>query len=374
MAIHASVVAETRGRFARIYGLTIDTLRLASQSLIESQHIVVKASLAHAIREWGNSAKAIADRYFDIRGTEDELLGAIDNSHGSPGSTLAQGIDLLSSALNSDHSMDYPILLTSDHDSIDLLNTLRLRNGRATVHVQSLGAVPSKAPKFWDALPDRPGRPVGLRIVQSASFPSFFSESANFLHSVMFSIELCAAEVCAANILLHGHEMPPSLLVSMTKQIQDEMRHYFVLEELLRDHGSKVGDFEIDLDVWNKYLLGENLAERLAIEQRLGEGIGLDGGNSLYDRLASRGFSKEADVFDFINADEITHVRNGNCWLREVLMDQENLSGLDDRMRSKIRKAGLSHRLVEPLADSDRKLAGFTDEELKALHGLAASN
>lgn len=219
-------------------------------------------------------------------------------------------------------------------------------------------------PEPLPAIPERPGRAVGL-VEDDGSEPSAESfDLAKLLHDAVFGIELCAAEICAT-IIAHHPDAPWGLRLDMAKQVRDEGRHFELLTDRMEEVGARAGDYPISFDVWDKFLLGSTLAERIVIEQRLGEGIGLDGGLHIYRWANKNGDTKTAFLFDYINADEITHVGNGNRWLAELIgHDQAALADLDAGVRQLLAS---HHRPVVhaiPINATDRALAGFGPEEI----------
>jgi uncharacterized ferritin-like protein (DUF455 family) len=187
----------------------------------------------------------------------------------------------------------------------------------------------------------------------------------------MFTIELCAAELCAASLALHAFEVPTGLLVDISKQVYDEMRHFDMLAGLLTRHDTKIGDHPIDTLIWDKFLLGETLAERLVIEQRLGEGVGLDGGYALYQRFVAADDHHASQCFDFINGDEMTHVRNGNHWIEYLAGGSDERDALDAKMRQRLAANSWPVRHNEPVNVTDRALAGFSRDEIAGIRSMA---
>ncbi len=101
------------------------------------------------------------------------------------------------------------------------------------------------------------------------------------------------------------------------------------------------------------------------IEQRLGEGQGLDGCLNVYNKLIDLDDLSTALIFDYIMADEVNHVERGNYWIRYLLKGNEvAIQSLEARTRIKLLKLGLDLSVPIPVNVRGRRLAGFTDEEI----------
>jgi uncharacterized ferritin-like protein (DUF455 family) len=87
----------------------------------------------------------------------------------------------------------------------------------------------------------------------------------------------------------------------------------------------------------------------------------------IYRALKKMGDERTALLFDYINADEVTHVGNGNRWLRELLGSDEAVAALDAETRRLLAAANWPTASPMPLNVEDRILAGFTEAELAEL-------
>ncbi|MFE2062802.1 DUF455 family protein [Streptomyces sp. NPDC059467] len=221
-------------------------------------------------------------------------------------------------------------------------------------------------------IPVRPGRDPRLREHRPGIDPAGVGElssSVNItdpLHDVAFKIELCAAEICATLLALHP-EAPWGLRHDLARQVRDEGRHFELLITRMRELGGTVGSHPVRFQIWDKFRLGRTLPERILIEQRLGEGIGLDGGLRVYRWLQQIGDTRTATIFDYINADEVTHVGNANHWLEELLGGADEVRELDARVRDLLAGHDMPVRHMIPINVEDRALSGFSAEEIAAL-------
>jgi uncharacterized ferritin-like protein (DUF455 family) len=211
-------------------------------------------------------------------------------------------------------------------------------------------------------LVETPARDKGLQVLDPVGpGPSSFTM---FVHSTIFNIEICATEICARIIIEH-RDAPWKLKVDMARQVYDEVRHAESLLGRLRELGGTVGEFPIDLRVWRAFRTGESLAEQLMLQQRIGEGGGLDGGDIIRMGRIQAGDERTARLFEYINADEINHVRNGNRWLAHLLNhDAAALAELERKATAKMMAIGCKRPPLRPWVDG-RRLAGFTERDIK---------
>ncbi|GAA3973652.1 hypothetical protein GCM10023085_65190 [Actinomadura viridis] len=231
-----------------------------------------------------------------------------------------------------------------------------------------VGEDPGPPPDRRSALPEipiRPGRDAALREAGPDEEASDGTR-ASFLHESIFRVELCAAEICAV-LLAHHPEAPWGLRHDLAKQVRDEARHYELFAERMRELGVSEGRYPIVFDVWDKFVMGRTLPERLIIEQRIGEGIGLDGAVKAFRVLREEGDYKTLMIFDYVVADEITHVGNGNRWLRRLIGSDEGLERLDREVRERLAAHGRPVDNQKAINVNDRELAGFTDREIAEL-------
>ncbi len=240
----------------------------------------------------------------------------------------------------------------------DLLRTFRRSGG--VLGVPDDRCAVAAAPALG-LIPARPARErLGERAASAGG--SALGES---LHDSIFRVELAAAEICAANIA-HFVDMPPGLRALLARQAWDEARHFELLAAQMEEAGTAPGDHAVSFEVWDVCLQGESLAERLIIEQRLGEGRALDGAPKTYGEFRGQ-HPPLAEIFEYIQADEIIHVRVANEWLRELLGSSRAVEEREASLRRRLAAAGFPIRHRHPVNEVDRTLAGFSEEELRSL-------
>lgn len=126
----------------------------------------------------------------------------------------------------------------------------------------------------------------------------------------------------AAQCLADFPSAPWDLRMRLARQCADESRHSEVLLRRLREMGGRKGEFPVANFEWGVTLMVDNLPGRLAIQNRTFEAGLIDILGTLRKVWQQAGDETTADVLDGILADEITHVRFANQWIRR--MTEEN--------------------------------------------------
>ncbi len=157
-----------------------------------------------------------------------------------------------------------------------------------------------------------------------------------FLHFVAMEIEFSAMELCGKTIAMH-REMPLAFKCDFARQIHDETRHAIAVWNRLREIGGYLGEFPYSQRLWKCFNMGQNLAQRLALQNIVMEGNAFENGLSLEAELTQAGDAETCRIWEFLNMDEMSHVQYGNKWLlhltghneseyaRQVLLASRNL-------------------------------------------------
>lgn len=352
-------------------------------AFVDSDKLDVKIALGYTLYEAAQVLMLCLDRFSRLRGTSQqitEILSASMAVYPNTNRRIACISQLLLPSILklievSDDSYSYALL----NDDIILKEKIVFHAKRMDFHLENL-ELPvldsdierDSCPISWEP-PRSPKRPPHFITLPNVSAPFEPASIGEFLHAATFGIELCAAEICASNLGRWMDSCPPGLILDMSRQTYDEVRHFELLRYVIEREGAELGQYPVDTALWSKYLLADNLAEALMIEQRLGEGIGLDGGARLHREFARWGDVELTEIFDFINADEMCHVREGNQWLRVILGGPDQVALLDASIRQKLESAGFPVVHEKPINETDRELAGFTANEIRAISLSAAS-
>jgi hypothetical protein len=93
----------------------------------------------------------------------------------------------------------------------------------------------------------------------------------------------------------------------------------------LREIGGYKGEFPISNFEWNVTCMLDSLAARLALQNRTFEAGELDLLGQLPAKWRAVGDNATADVLESILADEITHVRFANQWLKFMVQEDRRI-------------------------------------------------
>lgn len=126
----------------------------------------------------------------------------------------------------------------------------------------------------------------------------------------------------AARCLADFPAAPWGLRMRLARQCADESRHTEVLLRRLRELGGHKGEFPVANFEWGVTMTVDDLPGRLAIQNRTFEAGLIDILGTLRKVWRQAGDDTTADALDAILADEITHVRFANRWIRR--MTEEN--------------------------------------------------
>ncbi len=186
----------------------------------------------------------------------------------------------------------------------------------------------------------------------------------------------------AAQCLVDFPEAPWELRMHLARQCWDESRHVAGLYRRLREIGGYKGEFPISCFEWCVTCSLDTLAARLALQNRTFEAGELDLLGQLPAKWREAGDEKTAEVLESILADEITHVRFANQWLRVLVREDRRLAlkiAMAVRFLSAVTAAlspqegqlspiGLPYEepqnRITQVNVADRKQADFTDSEI----------
>lgn len=186
----------------------------------------------------------------------------------------------------------------------------------------------------------------------------------------------------AAQCVVDYPEAPWGLRMELARQCWDEARHIAGLHRRLQEMGSRKGAYPISAFEWQVTCAIDDLAGRLASQNRTFEAGAMDvvGGNIREWRAL--GDDETADVLEAILADEIHHVRFANRWIKQlaaadprvlmkVAMAVRFVSHANTSLQPKQGDKNAVGKVYEdpsnriPMVNvDDRKLAEFNDDEI----------
>jgi uncharacterized ferritin-like protein (DUF455 family) len=173
----------------------------------------------------------------------------------------------------------------------------------------------------------------------------------------------CVAMEIASQALVDFPDAPWDLRMCIARQAADESRHVEILFRRLLELEGRKGEFPVSNYEWSVTGMIDNLPGRLAIENRTFEAGLIDILGQLKMTWREAGDHRTADALEAILADEITHVRFANRWIKA-------LTEKDPRVLLKVAQAIRFLRAVNdalaPAAD-ETNAAGVTLGEGKLL-------
>lgn len=192
----------------------------------------------------------------------------------------------------------------------------------------------------------------------------------------------CVAMEIASQALVDFTDAPWDLRMSLARQAADESRHVNILYTRLRELGGRKGEFPVSNFEWNVCGMVDNLPGRLAIENRTFEAGLIDILGQLRNTWRAAGDDRTADALEAILADEITHVRFANRWIKRLTEQQPRVllqvasairylravNAALAALPGEVNAAGVTiteKKLEAPAVYVDGRLeAGFTQEEV----------
>ena len=186
----------------------------------------------------------------------------------------------------------------------------------------------------------------------------------------------------AARCLVDFPEASWDLRMSLARQVADESRHASLLLRRLCELDGRKGEFPVANFEWGVTLMLDNLPGRLAVQNRTFEAGLIDILGTMRNRWREVGDHETADLLEGILADEVTHVRFANRWIKRITEeDPRNLLKVAQAVRylrqvfdDLAPKVGDTNALGEAWTDerrrppavnvADRRAADFSEEEV----------
>lgn len=211
---------------------------------------------------------------------------------------------------------------------------------------------------------------VKERWIECANFPMGHPEQTReFLHRQM-NEEIDSLESSARN-LCDFPDADWDVRMSLARQCADEARHSLMFRRLFEKRGGKVGQYPVLNFQYRIITQFDSLAARLAIQNRSFEAGGLDAITAGIQQTRDEGDLELSELYEAQVADEISHVRFANEWIRKLSeRDPANLLRIGQAMKtaSKAFKEVMGKEGTEGVvypADREGRLeAGFTAEEV----------
>jgi len=228
-----------------------------------------------------------------------------------------------------------------------------------------------------------PAREPCFRVVQRDSEMAQFEDEMcaearrEKMHRHMNN-EIGSIEI-AAQCLVDFPDAPWDLRMELARQTYDECRHVEGLHRRLKELGGHKGEFPISNFEWSVTNTQDSLAARLAIQNRSFEAGQMDLLGTLRTLWRSVGDDETAQLLEAILADEVSHVRFGNRWIKRLaqadgrvllkvamavrFLDQANSAALGSETQEHLSRKRVDHARVEVNVD-DRRNAEFSEDEI----------
>lgn len=149
----------------------------------------------------------------------------------------------------------------------------------------------------------------------------------------------------------------------------DEVRHFEMIEGLLRELGSYYGEYPVHDALFEASMRTLDLVERMAVVPRYLEANGLDATPQILRKLGSHGadpmIQKIVAALHVILEEEIDHVRKGDRWFHEAC----RVAGVDPSVYFEIIERHYPQSFPRKIAINceARRQAGFDTGELEKI-------
>lgn len=188
----------------------------------------------------------------------------------------------------------------------------------------------------------------------------------------------------AAQSLADFPDAPWELRMELARQTYDETRHVTLLHQRLVELGGSKGEFPVGNFEWSVTTMQDNLAARLAIQNRTFEAGEMDLLGRLCKLWRSIGDDKTANILEGILADEIGHVRFANRWIKKMVREDGKLmlkiaramhflaeANAASKLSNEGRVAKITDRIQKKAPEhvniDDRRIAEFSDSEINEI-------
>jgi uncharacterized ferritin-like protein (DUF455 family) len=189
----------------------------------------------------------------------------------------------------------------------------------------------------------------------------------NLLHAVLH-IEYSAIDL-ALDAAYRFQRLPRQYYEDWLEVANDEVRHFEMLETLLKDLGSGYGEIEVHNSLFEASYKTQTLIERMAVVPRYLEANGLDATPMILEKFKNypkdEVLAKIKDALEIILQEEIEHVKKGDVWFSYAC----ELEQKDPAIYFDIIQKYYPRGFLRPndLNIEARKEAGFSCNELKIM-------
>jgi uncharacterized ferritin-like protein (DUF455 family) len=183
----------------------------------------------------------------------------------------------------------------------------------------------------------------------------------------------------AAQSLADFRDADWNVRLSIARQCADEARHVQMFRRIFESRGGKIGEYPV-LNFQYRIIANlSDLVSRLTVQNRSFEAGGIDAVSWSMEEARKRGDQELVELFEMQQADEITHVRFANEYIRDSIRKDPRtalrvaraLTLASTAFMQVMGKEGTSN--IEYLVDEKGRLeAGFEPEEVKVAYTQAS--
>jgi len=224
-------------------------------------------------------------------------------------------------------------------------------------------------------LADNPVRDSRFKVAERWSDCKNFAED-NPLREIEFFHRQMNEEVdsleCSARNLSDFPETPWELRMSLARQCVDEARHARMFRRIFESRGGRVGEYPVINFQYRIVMNLDSLISRLAVQNRSFEAGGLDAIKSGIELASQNGDEELVALYEAQVADEISHVRFANDWIRRATASDPRTVlqiGAALNVATQAFKIVMGPEATDgvhyPADISGRQEAGFTDLEVE---------
>jgi uncharacterized ferritin-like protein (DUF455 family) len=190
----------------------------------------------------------------------------------------------------------------------------------------------------------------------------------SLLHTIAH-IEYSAIDL-ALDAALRFKDLPKEYYKDWLEVASDEIRHFLMIEKIMKKVGYKYGDFEVHTNLFEAMKKTDTLVERMAIVPRYLEANGLDQNPKIMKKLESNPDEINNEILkalDVILEEEVSHVFKGDKWFKYAC-EKKGLNP-EETYLSLLEKyyPGSTQGKKADMNFDARKKAGFSCDELKKL-------
>ncbi len=183
------------------------------------------------------------------------------------------------------------------------------------------------------------------------------------LHSIAH-IEFNAINL-ALDAAYRFREMPEEYYADWLLVAVEEVKHFRLLQERLKELGSDYGYLPAHRGLWDMAVqTAGDVLIRMALIPRYLEARGLDVTPQMIGKFESVGDQKSSRILKIILNDEVGHVRTGNRWFNFICLERR-IDPVSTWFR--LIRENLKGPVRGPFNLELRRQADFSDEELKQL-------